>query len=106
MILEPAGAGAPGDAPTTRSQEQQSERVTMDIVKIDRLRDEWQRSVAAHAKQVQEAANAHYQVINELRAEQNRLIDEAERVGRIIDLLEKQYQDLIVPRPQEETSLE
>ena len=95
MILEPAGAAALAEAPAPQA----TGHVTADQVKIDQLRDEWKREVASQAKAVQDAATAHYHVINELRAEQNRLIDEAERVGRVIDQLEKQYQDITVPRP-------
>jgi hypothetical protein len=95
MILEPAGTAALAAAPATAP----ADHVSVDQVKIDRLRDEWQHDVASHAKAVQDAASSHYRVINELRAEQNRLLDEAERVGRTIDQLEKQYQDITAPRP-------
>jgi hypothetical protein len=95
MIIEPAGTAALAEPPAAPT----AGHVTVDQVRIDRLRDEWKRDVASQAKAVQEAATAHYRVINELRAEQNRLIDEAERVGREIDQLEKQYQDITVPRP-------
>lgn len=94
LIIEPAGA-----ALTAAPASQPSAYVTADQVKIDQLRDEWKREVASQAKAVQGAATGHYRIINELRAEQNRLIDEAERVGRVIDQLEKQYQDITVPRP-------
>lgn len=97
MIIEPAGKNLPaaGEKPTT----QPAARVTLDQVKVDRLRDEWQANVASRARQIQAAATEHYRVISELRAEQNRLIEESDRVGRVIEKLEKEYQDLTVPRP-------
>lgn len=98
LVLEPAGAAitsATNEAPTTQ-------RVTVDQVKLDRLRDQWKREVASRASAIKQAATEHYRVINELRAEQNRLIDEAERVGRMIEDLERDYQNMTVPRPKDE----
>ena len=45
------------------------------------------------------AAQVHYEVITAMRDEQQRLIDEADRLQRAIDALEKEYQDLTTPRP-------
>jgi phage shock protein A len=56
--------------------------------------------VAPHKKELQEAAEAHYKAISELQKEQHRLIDEADRIQRTIDELEKKYQDMTTPRPQ------
>ena len=102
LIIEPAGvavgtgAGAmESPAATTKP----SGYVTADMVKIDQLREIWIREVGSRAKAVQEAATSHNRVITELRAEQNRLIDEVERIGGVIDQLEKQYQNLTAPRP-------
>ena len=50
---------------------------------------------------MRKAARTHYQVISQLRAEQQRLIDEADRIQRLIDQLDKQYQDMTTPRPAE-----
>jgi hypothetical protein len=98
MILEPAGAQIEAAAPEPAS----TQRVTVDQVKLDRLRDQWKREVAGRAGDIKQAAAEHYRVITELRAEQNRLIDEAERVGRMIDELEKDYQNMTVPHPKDE----
>jgi hypothetical protein len=35
-----------------------------------------------------------------MRREQQRLIDEADRIQRSIDELEKEYQDMTTPRPE------
>jgi hypothetical protein len=67
---------------------------------IRRLRAQWDQSVAPRDAQIREAARAHYEVITQLRAEQQRLIDEADKVQRLIDQLEKQYQDMTAPKPQ------
>ena len=64
------------------------------------MRDKWQRAVAPHDKALREAAQAHYDVINTLRREQQRLIDEADRIQRLIDRLEKDYQEMTTPRPE------
>jgi hypothetical protein len=98
MILEPAGAPvvfANGRPPSTQ-------QVTVDQVKLDRLRDQWKREVAGRAGDIKRAATEHYRVITELRAEQNRLIDEAERIGRMIEELERDYQNMTVPHPKDE----
>jgi biopolymer transport protein ExbD len=74
--------------------------VTIDQAKIDRLRDRWNQAVRPHDAALREAAQAQYEVITELRREQQRLVDEADRVQRTIDDLEKQYQDMTTPRPE------
>jgi hypothetical protein len=56
--------------------------------------------VAPHRQALKEAAQAHYQVINDLRKEQQRLIDESDRIQRTIDQLEKEYQDMTTPQPE------
>ena len=54
--------------------------------------------VAPRNKALREAAQAHYEVITALRKEQNRLIDEADRVQRVIDQLQKEYQEMTTPQ--------
>jgi hypothetical protein len=39
-------------------------------------------------------------VIAQLRAEQQRLITEADRIQRAIDQLEKNWNDVVTPRPE------
>lgn len=64
------------------------------------LRDKWQQAVAPHDASLRQAATTHYEVITQLRREQQRLIDEADKIQRLIDELEKQYQDMTTPRPE------
>lgn len=63
------------------------------------LRSRWEEAVRPNRDALRLAAQAHYEVIDELRQEQQRLIDEADRVQRLIDELEREYQDITTPRP-------
>ncbi len=74
--------------------------VHLDQAKVDHLKAYWEKAVAPHRLALKEAAQAHYQVINDLRKEQQRLIDESDRIQRTIDELEKQYQDMTTPQPE------
>jgi biopolymer transport protein ExbD len=74
--------------------------VSIDEAKIKALRELWERKVAPHDKALREAAQAHYEVIEQMRREQQRLIDEADRIQRAIDELQKQYQEMTTPRPE------
>jgi hypothetical protein len=67
---------------------------------IRRLRGQWDQAVAPHAAGLRDAARTHYEVIAQLRREQQRLVDEADKIQRLIDELEKQYQDMTTPRPE------
>jgi hypothetical protein len=73
--------------------------VTTDEAKIKKMKELWEKRVAPHNAALKEAAQAHYDVIETLRREQQRLIDEADRIQRTIDELQKQYQDMTTPRP-------
>ena len=73
--------------------------VTVDAQRMDGLRQRWLKAVRPHGEALRGAAQAHYEVINAMRQEQQRLIDEADRLQRAIDELEKEYQDLTTPRP-------
>ena len=73
--------------------------VTTDEAKIQKMKAIWEKKVAPHNTALKEAAQAHYEVIETLRHEQQRLIDEADRIQRTIDELQKQYQDMTTPRP-------
>jgi hypothetical protein len=126
MVIEPAGSAAGGDAdkpapkaeaetPQTDEQREVVRRyfgsaeekddagaisdVTVDVKRMEQLRQRWLGAVRPHANALRDAAQAHYEVINEMRREQQRLIDEADRLQRTIDALEKEYQDLTTPRP-------
>lgn len=81
----PDGAGGGG-----------GERAAMDLAS---LRRRWEAAVAPHAGQLKAASQTHYEVIAALRAEQQRLIDDADRIQRLIDELDAAYQQLTTPRP-------
>jgi len=89
--LEPAGAPAPVTGPVSD--------VSIDEQRMKELRERWVRAVRPHASALREAAQAHYEVIDAMRREQQRLIDEADRIQRAIDALEKEYHDFTTPRP-------
>ena len=74
----------------------------VDQEKLDDLRARWEQSVKPHAGALREAAQTQYDVIAELRREQQRLIDEADRIQRVIDELEREYQEMTTPRPPSE----
>jgi hypothetical protein len=121
MVIEPAGAAgdAPKDAapsnatpsngapaapeatktPTTAPAGALSD-VAADEAMIKSLRQRWDKAVTPHGAALREAAQTHYDVINQLRREQFRIINEADKVQRLIDELEKNYQDLTTPRPE------
>ena len=78
---------------------QASGRIETDQQKVDAMQKLWEDRVSPHDKAIREAAQAQYDVIGELRREQQRLIDEADRIQRVIDELEKRYQNMTTPRP-------
>lgn len=105
MVLQPVGDPDPAPdagverghapaAPTTRLSE-----VSVNAAEIDRLTRLWEQKVTPHDAALREAAQAQYEVIRDLRREQQRLIDEADRIQRLIDDLERKYQDMTTPRP-------
>ena len=122
MIIEPAGKDAATTKPTAEKLKADAggtkvenifadpapvtdkplTDVQLDEQKVKALRSKWEQKVAPQNKALREAAQAHYEVINALRHEQNRLIDEADRVQRVIDQLQKEYQDMTTPRPETE----
>ena len=91
---QPAGPGA-GTGPGTGA----AGDVHLDQGKIDHLRQQWNQSMAPSAQSIQRMAQEHYDIIQQLRAEQARLVNEAERVSRVIDELQKQYNEMVTPRP-------
>ena len=110
MVLSPAVADAPGTRPATtlpgippRTDASPLSDVHIDQAKVDRLRQHWELAVAPHREALREAAQAHYEVINDLRHEQQRLIDEADHIQRTIDELEKSYADMTTPQPEATT---
>jgi hypothetical protein len=112
MVIEPAGKDDPkkdsDTAPKGKADAGGEARpapnaeitdVTVDQARMDALRDRWLRAVRPHAAALREASQVHYEVIEQMRAEQHRLINEADRLQRAIDALEKEYQELTTPRP-------
>ena len=90
-----------GDRPRGTKTTGQGAAADGDEAQLAALRQRWQEAVAPHQKPLRDAAQAHYEVINQLRREQQRLIDEADRIQRLIDELERQYQEMTTPRPPE-----
>lgn len=95
-----ATAAPPTTAPTTAPAESPLTTVKINQEEVDNLKKYWLEKVGPHKKALQDAAEAHYKVISELQKEQHRLIDEADRIQRAIDQLEKDYQDMTTPHPQ------
>ena len=102
MLIEPAGkTQAPATQPRKPAgDEQRLSDVTIDQAKVDRLRELWEQRVAPHDEAMRQAAQTHYEVMAALRREQQRLIDEADRIQRVIEELEQQYQQMTTPRPE------
>src|SRR5688500_1550869 len=114
MLIEPAGAADPakpagaadptkpaGATPATTAPTAGAlSDVAADEAMIARLRARWDKAVMPHGAALRGAAQTHYEVINQLRREQLRIINEADKVQRLIDELEKNYQDLTPPRPE------
>jgi hypothetical protein len=73
--------------------------VKADEARMQALRQRWEKAVRPNADALKLAAQSHYEVILSLREEQQRLIDEADRVQRLIEQLEREYQDITTPRP-------
>jgi len=94
-VIPQAGAGA-GAGPASQPVSAAAGEDEL----IARLRQKWEQSVAPKSPAVRDAAKTHYEVISQLRQEQQRLIDEADKIQRLIDQLEKQYQDMTAPGPQ------
>jgi hypothetical protein len=125
MVIEPAGqeattgattqpaaaapkpAGADPNAPAAPRSSVDTgggvSDVKLDEALLARATEKWDAVVAPKAAALREAAQAHYDTINALRREQQRLIDEADRIQRAIDALEKRYQDMTTPSPTPDT---
>jgi hypothetical protein len=92
-----------GDRPrgTGAADEVGAGAIRIDEGRMEALRKRWQDAVTPHQNELRNAAQAHYDVITQLRREQQRLIDEADRIQRLIDDLERQYQEMTTPRPEQ-----
>jgi hypothetical protein len=116
MVIEPAGAdhgnaaaevaAAPSTQPahTAPAVSAQPVNVEGEIHAAEQTaaaeRKAWQNDVAKHRDALREAAESHYRIMQALRSQQQKLIDEADRMQQTIDELEKEYQDLTTPRPE------
>jgi hypothetical protein len=78
--------------------------VKTDDAKVQSMIEYHDRMLGPRARALREAAQAHYEVIESLRKEQQRLISEADLIQRAIDDLEKKYQDLTTPQPASDAS--
>lgn len=114
MVIEPAGAEHLGAAPASQpvasagagnSTSPTPAGIDADIKAAEKVKEQaktdWQAQVARHSGDLRAAAEAHYKIMQDLRGQQQRLIDEADRMQQTIDELEKDYQDLTTPRPPE-----
>jgi chromosome segregation ATPase len=90
---------AKNDLDAVEAEARQAGAVKADQQKLADLRARWNQSVKPHREALREAAQTQYDVIAELRREQQRLIDEADRIQRVIDELEREYQEMTTPRP-------
>ena len=96
-VKSPSGIGNPGEGDDIA---QGISDVQLDEALVERATKKWEDVVGPRGEALRKAAQAHYEVINALRREQQRLIDEADRVQRAIDRLERQYQDMTTPQPE------
>jgi hypothetical protein len=94
-----AGAAAAAGVRGADGDDDDVSTAALDEALVERATRKWETAVGPKAKALREAAQAHYDTINALRREQQRLIDEADRVQRAIDRLERQYQDMTTPQP-------
>lgn len=113
MVIEPAGKGgveAPkigGAADTTKPAAAGNppestpalSDVQIDEKKVQALIDYNTRVMGPRQQAMKEAAEAHYKVVADLRKEQQRLINEADRIQRAIDQIEKDWNDMVTPHP-------
>lgn len=99
MILEPVGQPATKPASTHADASTNDAHASADDAEIDALRKRWQQAVAPHQQALKDASQTHYEVIAELRRKQQALIDEADKLQRLIDELEKQYAEMTTPKP-------
>ena len=113
MVIEPAGKddkavapGVPGAVPAGATAAPTTAPATSEDVRTDdqamaEWKAKWEKAVRPNAAALKQAAQAHYDAIAAMRKEQQRLINEADRIQRVIDQLEKDYQDMTTPRPQD-----
>ena len=94
-----APSGAPATQPAAPAAPPGLSDVHLDEAKVQALLKYHDPVVGPRAEALRQAAQAHYDVIQQLRKEQQRLITEADLIQRTIDELEKKYTDLTTPAP-------
>jgi hypothetical protein len=99
MIIEPMNEGAAPVPTTQRAELEPQPPSVVDAPQIAKLRERWNSAITPHRNELRDAAQAHYEILTQLRREQQKLIDEADRIQRLIDDLEKQYQQMTTPQP-------
>jgi hypothetical protein len=110
LIIEPMGDAANTKEPSTQraqiapEQSEQPAPPASDPPQIAKLRERWNSAISPHRNDLRDAAKAHYDVISQLKREQQKLIDEADRIQRLIDDLDKQYQQMTTPQPSDATN--
>jgi|GEM_PF-797460 len=93
ILATPTTAAATGGEPAISD-------VQLDEKMMTQLKARWEKAVRPNAAALRVAAQAHYEVLAQMRREQQRLINEADRIQRAMDELEKDYQDMTTPRPE------
>lgn len=112
MVIEPAGkdakaapahipAAVPDGGNAAPATQPASADVRTDEQAMAEWKAKWEQAVRPNAAALKQAAQAHYDAINAMRKEQQRLINEADRIQRVIDQLEKDYQDMTTPHPKD-----
>lgn len=99
LIIQPVDGPVPAAGPTTEPSAHLS-NISTDQAMLQSLRQRWNQQVRPHAQALEQAAQAQYEVLASLRKEQQRLVDEADRIQRMVDQLEREWQEMTTPRPE------
>lgn len=97
----PAGSAGLADPPAAANfaPSQADELIQSTSGRVAQLKAQWEQKVAGERDALRQAAESHYQIMADLRREQQKLVDAADKIQRTMDELEKQYQDLTTPHP-------
>lgn len=99
MLESSASSTTLSNGASTDASTQGLTGVAVNKVLVNELQQRWEQAVAPHKAELRLASQTHYEVIASLREEQQRIIDEADKVQRLIDGLETQFRDMTTPRP-------
>lgn len=97
LLIEPAGGAVQVAAAPEAATQRAAPSLGNDDLKS--LQDRWNREVGPHAGELRNAAQTQFQIIAELHRRQQKLIEQADDIQRMIDDLEKQYQQMTTPAP-------